>query len=55
MENKENAGTTLLFEDSLPDWYDGKRMPQPLRVLLSSSAQTAEHNHVCAYAVGYYK
>ena len=25
MENKENAGTTLLFEDSLPDWYDGKR------------------------------
>ncbi len=26
MENKENAGTTLLFEDSLPDWYDGKRM-----------------------------
>ena len=30
-------------------------MPQPLRVLLSSSAQTAEHNHVCACAVGYYK
>ena len=30
-------------------------MPQPLRVLLSSSSQTAEHNHVCAYAVGYYK
>lgn len=26
MENKENAGTTLLFEDSLPDWYDGKRI-----------------------------
>jgi len=26
LENKENAGTTLLFEDSLPDWYDGKRI-----------------------------
>ena len=26
MENKENAGTTLPFEDSLPDWFDGKRI-----------------------------
>ena len=30
MENKENAGTTLLFEDSLPDWYDGKRINEVL-------------------------
>ena len=26
MENKENAVTTLPFEDSLPDWFDGKRI-----------------------------
>jgi hypothetical protein len=30
LENKENAGTTLLFEDSLPDWYDGKRRSETL-------------------------
>nr|DAP97352.1 MAG TPA: dsDNA helicase [Caudoviricetes sp.] len=30
LENKENAGTTLLFEDSLPDWYDGKRINEVL-------------------------
>ncbi|MDD7260144.1 MAG: hypothetical protein ACOX17_06735 [Christensenellales bacterium] len=30
-------------------------IPQHLRVLLSSSAQTAEHNHGCACEVGYYK
>lgn len=34
MENKENAGTTLLFEDSLPDWYDGKRMSPPTKELM---------------------
>ena len=30
MENKENAGTTLPFEDSLPDWFDGKRINEVL-------------------------
>lgn len=30
MENKENAGTTLLFEDSLPDWYDGRHINEVL-------------------------
>ena len=30
MENKENAVTTLPFEDSLPDWFDGKRINEVL-------------------------
>ena len=50
-----SCGNRALCEADAAAAAASRQCHSTCRVLLSSSAQTAEHNHVCACAVGYYK